>query len=226
MEGPGRDRSGPSSHLQKETHVPHPTIRLALLVPTAFVAVLAVAGESAAQLCNNLTGSVIHKPRLFVGHLTKPPGAQTLTFSGTAEMPSVPPIDPLDNGFRFVVSDAQDDVVIDATVPPGAYSPVTRNGWRDNGRGGFFYKNNDGPLNDGIFAVTVNELRSKPGTFQFRVRAKAGSYAVAPADLPLAVTVVLDPPTAETTGQCSEAQYATECRFNKALSTVRCKPPV
>jgi len=201
------------------------TFRLLLLA----LAVVAASGlrpaQAAAQACSNLTGSTVDKPRLFVGSLNDP-GKHKISFSGTAIMPHDPPVNLLANGFRFVVEDGQGDVVVDATVPPGAYDPLTKNGWRANGRGGFFYKNNGAALNNGLFSVTVNELRAAPGKFQFRIKAKDGSYALAPADLPLRVTVILDPPTAATTGQCTEAQYADECRFNKAESTVRCKPPI
>ncbi len=178
------------------------------------------------DMCNNFTNSQVFKPRLYVRVFDKDPGSDKISYSGTAVMPHDPKVDLLNNGFRFILQDAQNDIIVDAQVPPGNYSPLTGNGWRDNGRGGFYYKNNGPPLNNGVFTVTVNELRKEPGKFKFRVRARDGAYDVTPADLPLKATVVLDPPNAELTGQCTEAEYGTECRFNKAQTTVRCKPPV
>jgi hypothetical protein len=196
------------------------TPALAVIAGALFVA------PAAAQYCDNLTASVIEKPRLFVGVLDKPPGAHKLAFSGTAPIPTVPAIDLVASGARVVVDDAQGDVLLDATIPPGAWDATLKRGWRANGRGGFFYKNNGAPLNGGVFSITVNELRAAPGSFQFRVKAKSGAYPVVASDLPLRVTLVLDPPTAAGTGQCTEAQYADECRFNKSFSTLRCKPAV
>jgi hypothetical protein len=178
----------------------------------------------ACDICNNFTGSTVLKPRLYVRVVGD--GKDKITYSGTADMPHLPLVDLVAKGFRFVLQDAQNDTVVDANIPPGAYSAASRNGWRANGRGGFTYKNNGGPLNNGLFAVTVNELRGAPGTFQFRIKAKAGTYTLAQADLPVKATVVLDPPSAETTGQCTEAEYSSECRFNKAGTTVRCKGPI
>ena len=203
--------------------LPH---RFATTCTLAAVSCLLLAGEATAQLCNNFTSSVVEKPRLFIGLLNRPPGTHKLAFSGTAPMPAAPALDLVATGVRFVVDDAQGDVILDATVPGGLWDPVQKRGWRDNGRGGFFYKNNGAPLNDGVFSVTVNELRAAPGTFQFRIKAKDGTYPVAASDLPLRVTLVLDPPDAAVTGQCTEAQYVDECRFNKSSSTLRCKPAV
>jgi hypothetical protein len=203
--------------------LPRPSRRSALLALAA-AAALAVTTDAAAQTCNNSTGSVVEKPRLFIGALNR--GVNTMSFSGTAQMPHLPQIDLTASGARFVVEDAQGDPVIDATIPPGLYDGVAKHGWRANGRGGFFYKNNGATRNDGLFSLTVNELRAAPGTFQFRVKAKDGAYPVQLADLPLRVTLILDPPSAATTGQCTEAQYADECRFNKSSSTLRCKPAV
>jgi hypothetical protein len=178
------------------------------------------------DICNNFTASEVFKPRLFVRVFESDPLNDKITFSGTAAMPNTPAIDLVTKGFRFILQDGDQDTVVDATIPGGAYSPTTGNGWRANRRGGFFYKNNGPVLNNGIFTVTVNELRGQPGVFQFRVKAKEGTYPVTPADLPLKVTIVLDPPNGDGTGQCTEAEYSLECRFNKSLSTVRCKPPV
>lgn len=203
----------------------HPSSLPAILTLAAALTLLAV-GDAAAQYCTNLTASVVEKPRLFIGVLSKPPGAHKLSFSGTAVMPHLPQVDLVASGVRFVVDDAQGDVLLDAVIPPGAWDAGLKRGWRDNGRGGFSYKNNGASLNDGVFAVTVNELRAAPGSFQFRVKAKDGTYPVAESDLPLRVTLVLDPPDAAATGQCTEAQYADECRFNKSFSTLRCKPAV
>ena len=163
-----------------------PALRRSLaLAGLAAGVLLCTAGDARAQFCTNLTGSLVEKPRLFVGSLDKPAGAHKLSFSGTAEMPHLPQIDLVATGVRFVVDDAQGDVVLDASVPPGVYDAGTKHGWRANGRGGFFYKNNGPTLNGGVFSVTVNELRAAPGTFQFRIKAKNGTYPVLATDLPI-----------------------------------------
>lgn len=200
--------------------------RLIRVLGIAAVAGVCAASEASAQYCTNLSSSFVTKPRLYVGVLNKEPGKHKLAFSGTAPIPGVPPLDLVASGVRFVIDDAQGDVVIDTTIPGGAWDALLKRGWRDNGRGGFFYKNNGAPLNDGVFSVTVNELRATPGTYQFRVKGKDGTYPVALSDLPLRVTLVLDPPDAALTGQCTEAQFVDECRFNKSSSTLRCKPAV
>jgi len=59
------------------------------------------------------------------------------------------------------------------------------------------------------------------------VKGKGGAYPVSFADFPLAVEVILDPPTAET-GECGDVRYvgpppAPACAFNGSGTTLTCK---
>lgn len=62
-----------------------------------------------------------------------------------------------------------------------------------------------------------------PGLLKFSISGKNGSYGqIAPADLPVKATLVIDVPTAET-GQCGETDYPNgACVIGAGGSSVKC----
>ena len=123
-----------------------------------------------------------------------------------------------------MITDTNGASVLDATIPGGPYDAVNRIGWSANGSGTTFsYRNSSRtiPAIEGIYRVIVKQSAGAPGLVRFSVSGKGGSYAVAPADLPLTATFILDPPYAAT-NQCGEATFPASCSYVES-GAVKCQ---
>ncbi len=72
-----------------------------------------------------------------------------------------------------------------------------------------------------IRKVRVKTVPAQPGLVRFAVLGRDGRYLVAPADLPLRATMVLE----ARTGECGEATFAgpaPTCAFDATGNTLRC----
>jgi hypothetical protein len=175
--------------------------------------------------CTNLANTFISTPRLYIGNLTQPAGKRKTTFSGSCVQPLLPPIDLVTHGLRFVVQDALGDTVMDHTLAPGVWNPATRTGWRANPRG-WTYKTTNYALNGGLYTVVVSLRPNAPNALKFRIKGKNGSYAVTPNQIPLMVSMIMEPPSGASVGQCCSSQFLPrECRFDNIGKTLTCRPP-
>jgi cysteine-rich repeat protein len=181
--------------------------------------------------CDPCTGGVpAAKQKLTLTKLLAPAGDDRLAFKGQAVLasPFDPPLDPLANGVRLLIEDATGAPVLDATVAGGAYDSVTREGWKVNGSATAWTYKSPGTQPQGITVVGVKTSSNSPGLVKLKAKGKDGSYAVAPANLPVRVTVVLDPPTAAT-GECVEATWTApppvvpSCSAVATGNVVKCK---
>ena len=155
---------------------------------------------------------------LKIGKLDGPRG-DTLKLAGEMTVPSFsPPPDPITNGAHLQLSGAA-GTILDVVIPGGAFSSGSHAGWKVNKAGTTWtYKNKAGLV--GIVKVVVKTVGA-PGTLQFVVIGKNGSFPVAPADLPLHAMMALDPtPSA---GLCGEAIHT--CSFNAKGNTLHCTSP-
>lgn len=153
--------------------------------------------------------------KLKIGRLTPPAGDETLSLKAQATLPSVPAVDPVVTGLHVRVTGGG-GVVADAMIPGGAYDRATRIGWAVNGAGTQWkYKNADCPAG-GIVAAKVKRLPVS-GVVRFSVSGKGGLYSVAPGDLPLQASLLLDP-----AGQCGAAALAA-CSFSSSGATLTCR---
>lgn len=164
-------------------------------------------------------GRTFSRPSFKLAKLDRP-GDQRLTFGGEAFLPTAP-LDPVTSGMRMRIA-GRGTVLADVQLPGGVYDGIT--GWKANtARTKFDYRDRrDAPLG-GIVKVT---LKRRPLGFYDRVtvRVKAsGGYTVAPGDLPLDTTVVLDPLTTPSS-QCAQTAFsADDCRLNGAATSVTCR---
>jgi len=164
-------------------------------------------------------------PKLTLSKLATVVGDDRLSFKGDMVLPYpfTPHLYPGGNGARFVIRKAGGGTLLDVTLPAGFYDSITHIGWIGASSGTWTYKNPGG-------VQSITKMVLKPsgisGLLRTTVVGKNGSYAVAPADLPLHGIVVVDSPTAET-GQCGEASFpglpGPTCTFNSSHSTVHCK---
>lgn len=156
------------------------------------------------------TGGPVSKASLVVKKLDTPPGDDTLTFKGELVVPHpfAPALDPVTAGIAVVIEDTAGARALDATVPGGAYDPVTKVGWQvaRSGTSWKYLNKSVSPL-AGITTLTIKDMSKKqPGLLQVKVIGKRGSYPVDTASLPLTGLLILDPPTAAT-GQCGVATF-------------------
>jgi hypothetical protein len=167
-------------------------------------------GDQVGDACDPCTGPVaVAKPSLKLGKLDTPPGDDTLTLKGELGAAG----DPIANGVRILIDDGAGRV-LDARIPGGAFDRDTKVGWKVNQAGtAWTYQNPTSVL--GITKVTLKGSVRTPGLLKVAVVGKAGSYPVAPGNLPLRYTIVLDP-------QCGEASFA-GCVVNRSGKTLTCK---
>lgn len=166
------------------------------------------------------------KVALTIGRLDTPPGDDTFEARGRLllPLPLVPPLDPPAVGVGAVVEDAIGRRIVELLAPGGAYDARRRTGWRGSAAsGGWKYVARRVGPTGGVTRAAIRELsRIQPGLVEVRIRARKGAHPVAPSNFPLAASLVVDAPTAET-GQCARVRFtgaAGSCRA--AAKAVRC----
>jgi hypothetical protein len=143
-------------------------------------------------------------------------------------MPFAPPLDPTSKGVRLVIEDSIGAILLDAMVPGGAYDVDTRVGWKVNRTVTSWTYRNPAGHPEGITLVGVKTVRSKPGLVKLHVKGMRALYPVDMGGLPLAATLVLDPPAAQT-GQCMVATWAAtpptrpSCTATATGGTIKCR---
>lgn len=169
------------------------------------------------QAC--LGGVAVTKPRLTITRVAAPGGDDSLKLTGEMIVPTSPALDPVANGARVAIEDANGSVA-DVTIPPGAYDPIAKSGWKANASGtSFTFTSKLGV--SGITKVTVKSIASTPGRVKFGVTGKKGTFTTTAAELPIAATFALD-----ANGQCGTADFSgptPSCVFNATQTTVKCK---
>ena len=155
-------------------------------------------------------GSAVSKANLTLRKLDTPPGDDTLRFKGELVVPHpfVPALDPISAGVAVVIEDAAGARPLDATIPGGAYDPVTQVGWKAARSGtSWKYVDKSALPPGGITTLMVKDMAKKqPGLLRVTVTGKRSVYPIDTASLPLTGVLILDPPTAAT-GQCGVATF-------------------
>lgn len=134
------------------------------------------------------------KPTLSLSALTRPSGSQKVKLAAVLSLPDplAPPADPVLDGARIEVRDAE-GTIADVLLPPGAYDPLARTGWKANGaRTSFTFLQ---PSTAGLVTrASVKLSRAKDGSREIRVQAAGkGALATTATNLPLDATIDLRP---------------------------------
>jgi hypothetical protein len=184
-------------------------------------------GSNAACPPDGSHGTVVMRPMVVLKKLTTPVGDDGLTFKGQYVLaPDVlASLDPVLTGARVLIQDSTNAVVLDATIPSGAYDTGTKTGWRANAANTkWTYLNPMGVQGITKIAVGNKDSVQTPGRVTFGVRGKNGGFAVAQGNLPLTGAVVFDPQA----GDCAAASFPGPaplpvCAFTSSGSTLKCK---
>jgi hypothetical protein len=179
----------------------------------------------ACDLCTAAPMPLIERPVLSLSKLQGILGDERMSFSGRLQVPVLPAIDPVSKGFRLVLADSTGATLLDATIPGGAYSSVTKAGWKASGNGLSWKYTNGGrvvPPVSGISAVSIKRDRTIAGKLTLSVKSKNSSIAAPIGRTPVRVTAVVDTPYA-VSGQCGESAFPLGCSFNAVGDALRCR---
>jgi hypothetical protein len=185
------------------------------------------------DICNNVLPSFADRRKVIVTKLLTPPGDDRAKIKGRCvPFKETPTIDPAGNGMRLVMQDKNGVFVLDASIPGGAYDTVQRAGWKTHTfpTGMTAQYKNAGTVVPLVAGITKLKfvLKNGVGITKFTATGKNGSYSVSPGEEPIKVTLIADPPIAET-GQCCEMLFVQgpaptpNCVFLGGGSTLKCK---
>lgn len=171
----------------------------------------------AVDLCTN--GAPVISGKLILANFATGNGDDTLNFSGTLAFTTLPALDPIANGVRVRLEDA-DEALFDVTVPGGAYNTITKTGWKLNTPGTQWKFSSPIAVGGAITQVT---LTKKTPQIKFVVKGKKGAFAALPVTAPVTTTLVLTPPLG-LTGACSDVSFSgAQCAFNAGQKTLTCQ---
>jgi hypothetical protein len=182
--------------------------------------IVKVGGAGTPPSCSGVVGS-----KLVLSKLSPPPGDDRLSLKGSVALPHPfnPPLNPHLTGVRLIISGSGGDVM-DVTIPGGAYDTSSGVGWKATSNHWTYRNKTTAPPGGIAKLVLTDRSASTAGLIKVRATGRAGSYPVAPADLPLSWQIVLNPPAAN----CGRASFpgpapAPSCAFNGAATAVTCK---
>lgn len=169
------------------------------------------------------SGAVVTEPQLTLSRVGPPPNDERFKLKGRMIVAATPTFDPSQQGARVLIEDALGGTVLDVAVPPGLYDPLTRAGWKVSS-GGWQYRSSSGL--QGLTKLVVSRKPTAPGVVSFTGTGKGATIAVAPGQLPLGFTVVVEG-TLGVHGQCGAASFAdpivSRCKFASSGATLKCR---
>ncbi len=184
-------------------------------------------GDGLCDAIDRCEGGVpVSRPRLRLSGFDTGAGDDQLRFSARLVLPVDAVIDPRVTGLRVLVEDAG-TALVDVTVPAGVYSTVTRTGWATRTSGHGFVFASSAPVGGAVDRVTITRRSAGPSdVLKVAIRGTRGTFAQEAPDLPLKVTVVLDPTS--DAGLCSELAFTgprpvPACRRSDAGDMVICR---
>lgn len=184
-------------------------------------------GDGDGDFCDICTASgEAISPQVKISKLTTGGGDDKFLLKGFMVFDAPPVFDPRDNGIRVLVEDASGALVVDATIPGGAFSPVTRSGWIPLKNGGYRFRSK-ALIGSAIQKVILKRTGRDPNAIVFKVTGAKGSFAFPEMQLPLMATLTLDPDP-EMAAVCAEMAFSDAkpgpyCSFRNGNSVVLCR---
>ncbi|MBU6281943.1 hypothetical protein KGQ64_06840 [bacterium] len=158
------------------------------------------------------------------------PGNDVLKFDGTFALPaglSFRSLDPGARTARVLVRGAGGSIILDATLPSGAYAGRATRGWKASPTSSLWqYLDRTGSPISGITDLKAIDRSAgvAGGSVKISLKGKTGSWTVSPGDEPVELVVLLGGPADAATGACGETGYLPgDCAFNSSGSTLSCK---
>jgi hypothetical protein len=179
-------------------------------------------GDDRGDACDSCAGgAAVAKRKLSLVHLDLPTGDERMKFKGTiSSFPTTPPIDPVANGIRLLITDETGGEVLDVLVPGGAFDAAARNGWMARGGGSVFIYRDRRPITvEGITKVVLKQTSA--GDLRFVIVGRDGTY-LAPQGDAVVASLILDPPV-DTAGQCGDAVFSSGECISRAGTRLTCK---
>ncbi|MDB4678469.1 DUF4215 domain-containing protein [bacterium] len=157
--------------------------------------------------CDPCTGGIdASKPLLRGTNFTAATGNDKLKYKAKLVFDGTVSISPQAQGFRLLVEDANDDILIDLEIPAGLYDPITRSGWIPATNGKKFQYITKTPVDGLLPKVILKWNPRRPNEVLVNVNGKSGNFADPNVALPLKATISLDP-TDAMTSLCAEAEF-------------------
>jgi hypothetical protein len=155
--------------------------------------------------------SALADARLNLRKLQAPSGDDQLKLRGTVTVPTSPPINPVAQGLRLVLTTNTGVVLADLTAPAGS-------SWSANGTGTTWkYRNPSAP--SGIIKAKVRAIGTD-GTLRVDLKARGLGLGAAPAGTPPVATIAFGAPM-PAPGQCGVTAFGA-CRTTASGTTMRC----
>jgi uncharacterized delta-60 repeat protein len=155
------------------------------------------------------------------------PGNDKLSLGASFDLPpgaSFADLAPTSSGVRVVLDGADDSRPLDVTLPPAAWSPAARYGWKRSGSGAAWtwLDRRATPL-AGIVKLSLTDRgrTSTPRRVKLVITGRNGLYPISSASAPVQAIVALGDPSA---GLCGESAFTpTDCLFNGPRNQLTCK---
>jgi hypothetical protein len=153
-------------------------------------------------------GSTFARARLVLSEFLELVCDDRLVFNGTLNLPAAAAIDPEADGVRVIVRDGTDAIVIDQTLPPGAYDDGSETGWRTHVSPRSSTWRFLGAASPGVplARAALQRRASTPDTLKVVIKLHGVCLVAIPNNSSLAATVVLTPPQA-LDERCGDAHY-------------------
>ncbi len=151
-------------------------------------------------------GVKLRKTVLRFAKLATPPGDDKLLLKGRLLFnPARPAIDPLANGMRLIIENAQGARLFDIDLPGGPLVGSGR-GWRLNDAGTVFVFKSPTPVGGLVRRARVKLPPAKPKRIDIRIDGRGLDLVQAAAAAPARVVALIDPPGARA-GRCAETAF-------------------